>query len=88
MNIFADGEKADGTRCDGFAWSAIAAGLSWGITPAKAIFLRSRRRSRRLFTGKSRLYLGFIIVIMARQQLFNTENTVYRRIAGNAKIPP
>ncbi|MFP1483962.1 formate/nitrite transporter family protein [Escherichia coli] len=58
-------------------WSAIAAGLSMGASLlAKGIFrCRTGRSARQLLTENLGYTFGFIIVIMARQQLF-TENTV------------
>ncbi|XNM76240.1 formate/nitrite transporter family protein [Escherichia coli] len=74
-HIRQDGEKepANATQWR-YWWSAIAAGLSMGASRlAKDIYVDWKERQ--VVYGESRLYLWFIIVIMARQQLF-TENTV------------
>ncbi|WP_075181376.1 formate/nitrite transporter family protein [Pantoea sp. 1.19] len=72
-----DGQKE--LERDGMAllWSAIAAGLSMGASlMAKGIFLANLEGVPGAFLLENLGYtFGFIIVIMARQQLF-TENTV------------
>ncbi len=55
-------------------WSAIAAGLSMGLPAGEGIFT-SNWRIPGGFAENLGYTFGFIIVIMARQQLF-TENTV------------
>ncbi len=77
MNIFADGEKRWNGDAMVLLWSAIAAGLSMKHhSRAKGIFHVQLEGVPGGFTGKSlAIPFGFIIVIMARQQLF-TENTV------------
>ncbi len=57
-------------------WSAIAAGLSMGASLlAKGIFTSNWRIPGGFLLENLGYTFGFIIVIMARQQLF-TENTV------------
>lgn len=75
--IRVDGEKE--LERDSFAllWSAVAAGLSMGVSLiAKGIFHAKLPDNPASFLLENIGYtFGFIIVIMARQQLF-TENTV------------
>lgn len=78
MNIFAeDGEKEMERDAMALLWSAIAAGLSMGASLlAKGIFHVQLEGVPGGFLLENLGYtFGFIIVIMARQQLF-TENTV------------
>ncbi|RRE06005.1 hypothetical protein EAN86_09900 [Klebsiella pneumoniae] len=56
-------------------WSAIAAGLSMGASCWRREFFTSNWRIRAVLLENLGYTFGFIIVIMARQQLF-TENTV------------
>jgi formate/nitrite transporter FocA (FNT family) len=75
-HIRQDGEKEMERDAMALLWSAIAAGLSMGASLlAKGYFMFSWKECRRILLENLGYTFGFVIVIMARQQLF-TENTV------------
>jgi formate/nitrite transporter FocA (FNT family) len=70
-HIRQDGEKEMERDAMALFWSAIAAGLSMGASLlAKGIFHVQLRCARRFLLENLGYTFGFIIVIMARQQLF------------------
>lgn len=72
-----DGEEELNRASSALAWSGLAAGLSMGFSMVGQALLRSNlpdTRWRPLVTGLG-YSLGYVIVIVARQQLF-TENTL------------
>ncbi len=72
-----EGEEELGRPTSALAWSAVAAGLSMGFSLVAEALLRSALPDApwRPLVAKLGYSVGFLVVILARQQLF-TENTL------------
>jgi len=75
IRLLGDGELQRGTAA--LAWSSVAAGLSMGFSPMFKGILHSHIPAGTLqfFVENMGYSIGFLVVILARQQLF-TENTL------------